>query len=198
VSRPSFKPNPHPERAVILTKKSVAKSQLQTAIFLWFGNADPAPILVLAYNAHEILHALGKNVGKPSQLKAWLATMPKRFQAQWKYVWNFCKHGLKDIDDDVLYDPHHAEILIYFAVECYREVTGKLSPLLFAFGLRFLVENPKFINWPAALAAIPVTEFSETYREASCQSRQEFLATYLPLIESGRFPVHSTGPLEST
>ena len=190
------KPKPHPERAIILTKRSVAKSQLQTAISLWFRDADPAPILVLAYNAHEILHALGKNAGKPSRLRTWLNTMPKHFQARWEYVWNFCKHGLKDIDDDVSHDPRHAELVMYFAVECYRETFGRLTPLLFAFGLRFFVENPKFIDWPSALAAIPVPEFFETYREASSQSRQEFLATYLPLIEAGRFPAHSTGPIE--
>src|SRR5213592_4961839 len=94
--RERFKPKPRPENAVILTKKSVAKSQLETAISLWFQHGDAISILVLAYNAHEILHALGVEIRKPSQLKTWLGTMPDRFREQWKYVWNFCKHGLKD------------------------------------------------------------------------------------------------------
>jgi hypothetical protein len=141
-----FKPKPRSEKAVVLTKKSVAKSQLQTAISLWFQEGDPASILVLAYNAHEILHALGTKIGKPSQLKTWLVTMPKRFQKQWEYVWNFCKHGLKDVDDDVPHDQRHADFLIHFAGQCYRDVFGKPTPLLFAFDLRFLAEHPESVD----------------------------------------------------
>jgi hypothetical protein len=106
------KPKPRSENAVILTKKSVAESQLEMAIWIWFRRPDPVSTLVLAFNAHEILHALGKKIGKPSKLKTWLGTKPKRFQAQWEYVGNFCKHGLKDVDDEVPHDPQHAELLI--------------------------------------------------------------------------------------
>jgi hypothetical protein len=113
-----FKPNPRPENAVILTKKSVARSQLETAISLWFQHGDPISILVLAYNAHEILHALGAKIGKPSKLKAWLDAMPKRFQRRWEYVWNFCKHGLMHVDDNTPHDPRHADFLINFAGQC--------------------------------------------------------------------------------
>jgi hypothetical protein len=183
------KPRPRPERAITLTKKSVATSQLKTAIELWFMEADPISIFVLAFNAHEILNALGANIGKPSQLKTWLGTMPERFQKQWKYVWNFCKHGLKDVDDDVPHDPRHADFLITFAGQCYRDVFGRPTPLLFAFDLRFLLEHPECINLSAAGAAIRVPEFFETYRKAASQSRHEFLQTFLPLIEAGEVPL---------
>jgi hypothetical protein len=181
-----LKPRPRAENAVILTKKSVAESQLEMAISLWFQNADPVPILVLAFNAHEILHALGKRIGKPSKLKTWLGTMPKPFQRQWEYVWNFCKHGLKDVDDHVPHDPRHADFLINFAVQCYRDVCGKRTALLFAFDLRFLIEHPECVNWSAATNSVRVPELVDAYREAASESRQEFLRTYLPLIQSGR------------
>jgi hypothetical protein len=184
--KPSQKPKPRSQNAIILTKKSVAKSQLKTAISLWFQDGDPVSILVLAFNAHEILHALGKKIGKPSKLKTWLATLSKRHQKQWEYVWNFCKHGWKDIDDDVPHDPRHADFLINFAGQCYRDVFGKPSPLLFAFDLRFLLEYPECIDWVAASSAIRGTQFFEVYREASRQSRSEFLETFLPRIEAGR------------
>lgn len=182
------KPKPRPENAVILTKKSVAKSQLETAISLWFEYGDPVSTLILAYNAHEILHALAKKIGKPSQLKTWLGTMPKRFQARWEYVWNFCKHGLKDVEDETPHDPRHAEILINFSGKYYRDVFGKPTPLVFAFDLRFLLEHPDFVDWSAFIerSAVPISQFFETYREAASQSRREFLRTYLPAIKTGR------------
>ena len=116
--------------------------------------------------------------------------MPKRFQKQWDVdVWNFCKHGLKDVDDDVPHDQRHADFLIHFAGQCYRDVFGKPTPLLFAFDLRFLAEHPESVDWYAAMTAIGVAEFFEIYREAASQSRQEFLTTYLPLIEAGRVAI---------
>jgi len=181
-----FKPKPRPENAVILTKTSVAKSQLETAISLWFRNADPAPILVLAFNAHEILHGLGKKIGKPSQLKTWLGTMPEPFQKRWEYVWNFCKHGLKDIDDDVPHDPRQAELLINFAGQCYRHVYGKPSPLLFTFDLRFLLENPAFTDWSAVP---PIEELFDSYKWAASISREEFFNLCLRLIDAGKLSI---------
>jgi hypothetical protein len=163
-----FKPKPRSEHAVILTKKSVAKSQLETAISLWFQHGDPVSILVLAYNAHEILHALGvKKIGKPSQLKTWLGTMPEPFRKRWEYVWNFCKHGLKDVDENTPHDPRHAEVLIDFAGQCYRDVCGPPTPLILAFDLRFRVENPSLTNWSALGAAVPILEFFEVFKEPS-------------------------------
>ena len=138
-----FKPNPRRENAIILTKKSVARSQLETAISLWFQHRDPVSTLVLAYNAHEILHALGAKIEKPSQLKTWLGTTPKRFQKQFEYVWNFCKHGLKDVDDNVPHDPRHAELLITLLVSVtvmYSESQPRYSlHLIFDFSLRIRV-----------------------------------------------------------
>lgn len=185
-----FKPNPRPEHAVVLTKKSVAKSQLEMAVSLWFQNGDSASILVLAYNSHEILDALGRKIGKPSQLKTWIATLPERVQKQWEYVWNFCKHGLKDIDDDVPYDPRQAEVLISNAIRCYRDVFGKLSPLLLAFDFRFVIDHPEVVDWSAVRrSAIPFPELIEAYRQAGSQSREEFLQAFLLLSEAGLAPL---------
>jgi hypothetical protein len=186
-----FRPKPRPENAITLSKKSVAKSQLETAVSLWFQNGDPASILVLAYNAHEILDALGRKIGKPSQLKTWLATLPERVQMQWKYVWNFCKHGLKDIDDDVPYDPRQAEVLISNAIRCYRDVFGKLTPILLAFDFRFVLDHPETVDWFAAAqgSAIPFSELIEAYRQAGSQTREEFLQSFLLLSEAGLVPL---------
>lgn len=175
------KPRPRPENAIILTKKSVAKSQLETAISLWVRDGDPVSILVLAFNAHQLFHALGKRIGKPSEYQMALDKMPERFQARAQYVWNYCKHGWKDLDEDTPHDPRFAEVLIYFAVKCYHSVCGKPTSLMLAFNLRLIVENPDL----AGDAAEPVSKLRDVYHAADI-SRQDFLNEYLPLIETGR------------
>ena len=79
--------------------------------------------------------------------------------------------------------------MLYQRMECYRDVFGKPTPLLFAFDLRFLVEHPECINWSLPMAAMRSTEFFETYRQAASQTRRELLTTYLPLIQAGRLPL---------
>jgi hypothetical protein len=174
----SFKPKPHPDRAIILTKENAAKAQLETAIQLWFDRKDPISTLVLAYNAHELVHAMGKSAGKPSQIKAWLETTPFSFQERWKYVNNFCKHGFRDLNENTAHDPRQAEVLMYFACKTYRAVFRANTPLMLAFGFRLLFENPEFA---AAESEEVFSKFSEINipRESS---RQQFLKECFPLF----------------
>jgi hypothetical protein len=174
-----LKPRPSPDRAITLTKKSVATSQLITAISLWFENGDPISIFVLAANAHELFHALGKKVGKPSEFQTWLETMPKSFQARSTYVINFCKHGWKDLEESTLHDPRLADVLIYFAIRGYRAAIGEPTPIMFAFDLRSAVENPEMVSSAAKKA---VSKLVDIYN-ARAISRQQFLNEYLSLIE---------------
>jgi hypothetical protein len=178
-----LKPKPRPENAIILTKKSVAASQLNTAIELWFRDGDPVSILMLAFNAHELFHALGDRNGKPSELQTLLEAMPESFQARWRYVWNYCKHGWKDLDEETPYDPRFADFIIYFAAKSYCSVCGQPTSRMFAFNLRFNIENPGLI--PEAAEA--VWKLRDVY-DAARISRQDFLDEYLPLIESGQIP----------
>jgi hypothetical protein len=176
-----LKPRPSLDRAITLTKKSVATSQLITAISLWFENGNPISIFVLAANAHELFHALGKKAGKPSELQTWLETMPKSFQARSTYVINFCKHGWKDLEEATPHDPRLADVLIYFSIRCYRAVIGQPAPIMLAFDLQFAVENPDAISTEAKEA---VSKLIDIYNAAAI-SRQEFLNEYLSLIELG-------------
>jgi hypothetical protein len=161
----------------------VAKSQLETAISLWFEDADPISILMLAFNAHELLHALGKQIHKPSQLQVWLDTMPESFRMRFRYVWNFCKHGFKDLEDDTPHDPRHADVLIFFSSLCYRDVFGKRTPLMFAFDARHSFEFPNLLSWEAA---VRMPEFFELYDIVISTSRPEFLKDFLKLVEMGK------------
>ena len=147
---------------------------------------------MLAANAHEILHALGERVGKPSEMQTWLESMPESFQARVQYVINFCKHGWKDLDEETPHDPRVSDVFIYFAGRCYRAVIGTPTPMMIAFDLRFILENPDI-----AIVQVmePVSKLRDVYGAADI-SRREFLDEYLPGIELGR-PLHSGSPPES-
>jgi hypothetical protein len=176
-----LKPTPFPDKAITLTKKAVATSQLMTAISLWFQNGDPISTLMLAFNAHEIFNALGNAIGKPSEFQTWLETMPEDFQARVTYVVRFCKHAYRDLNEETPHDPRLADLLIYFSARCYRNVIGTLPPMLYAFDLRFILENPDVVageSRPALFKLINVYK-------PNAISRQEFLDEYLPLIEEG-------------
>jgi hypothetical protein len=54
---------PLPKRTIKVTKFEAARSQLKTAITLWFNDGDPVSILSLAHGAHEILHRIYRNRG---------------------------------------------------------------------------------------------------------------------------------------
>jgi len=46
-----------------VTKLDAARSQLRTAIELWFSEEDPISIHTLAFASHEIIHRLYRNAG---------------------------------------------------------------------------------------------------------------------------------------
>jgi hypothetical protein len=163
-----------------------------TAISLWFQNADPISILMLAANAHELLDALGEKVGKPSEFRTWLETMPEPFQARSQYVINFCKHGWKDLEEETPHHPRLSDVLIYFSIKCYGNVIGNPTPEMFAFDLRLALEVPDLARSQSEEA---LSKLRNIYQAATI-SRQEFLNEYLPLIERRRSPFQSGSPPE--
>jgi hypothetical protein len=52
-------------KSILVSKSDVARSQLETAIQLWFADGDPVSIHTLAVAAHDCLHTLSKLTGKP-------------------------------------------------------------------------------------------------------------------------------------
>jgi hypothetical protein len=173
MSRKSYKPRPRPDNpsAIVLDKKTVGIAQLETALSLWFQNGDLISILVLAYNAHDCLHALAKRAGKPSFFGDWLETMPQSFQKRIRYVADFCKHGAMDIAEPTPHVPKVAEVFAYFAGRCYRALYGKPTLLMFAFEIRHAAEHPDLLL-PKAIEAN--AELAKIY-DPALVSREEFL-----------------------
>jgi hypothetical protein len=49
-------------KLITITKLAAARSQLKTAITLWFSDADPISIHTLAYAAYEVIHVVSKKL----------------------------------------------------------------------------------------------------------------------------------------
>jgi hypothetical protein len=143
----SHKPRPKPSPTVYtVTKKAAAIGQLESAILLWFNEADPISILVLASNAHDCFHALGAKDGKPSPWMAWLDTLPTAFREREKYIQDFAKHGFKDLEEDAPYEPVTGGVVMMAAIDCHRNIYGEGTPLMKLFWTRFLFEHPDLAN----------------------------------------------------
>jgi hypothetical protein len=94
--RRSKKPKPSDD-AITVTKKLAAISQLETAIQIWFNYGDALSILALASNANDCCDVMAGHVGAPSLYRTWLKSQSQAFQDRARYVYEFIRHGRKDL-----------------------------------------------------------------------------------------------------
>jgi hypothetical protein len=191
VSTPESKGDPkapHPDlkrrhRAPILTitKTTAAQRQLETAISLWFNSGDPVSIHTLAVAALDCLHAIGTPLGKPSAVAAWTEAQSKPARERIKAAQNFFKHGFRDINGQINYDPTHGETLLSNAALTYQQIFGSSSPLMQAFQLRFAVSNSRHF---LKIFSDNGLDQSGVERLANL-SRREFLKEVLPRFIKG-------------
>lgn len=133
-------------RLVRVTKKSVAISQLESAIMLWFNMGDPASIHTLAVAANDCFHAMGKLKGKPSVFQAMIASQSETFKKRARRAQNFFKHGFRDLKGSLLYAPLYGEMLMFDSVVCYEVIFGPITPLMRAYATRFVLENTQILD----------------------------------------------------
>ena len=134
-----------PPRVLILDKESVALSQLEAAILLWFNYGDPVSILQLAAAANDCYSGLGGHAGQPSFYRTWLKSQSKAFQDRARYVQNWIKHGRMDMKKKPRYSPRLAEVMMIDSVDCHRNLAGKNTTLTQLYFLRFAFENPEIV-----------------------------------------------------
>ncbi len=93
----------------------VARSQLQTAIRLWFADGDPASINGLASAAHEIIHALFRARGLKNLLFD-LDVIPKDMRQKWgsgiRKSANFLKHARDDLNGTYDFTPTNNDMIL--------------------------------------------------------------------------------------
>jgi hypothetical protein len=151
--KPSKKPKPRRSpRVFVASKGKAAIGQLESAILLWFNEADPVSILVLASNAHDCYHALGKEIGQPSWFQERLEQMPTSLRERMKYIQDFAKHGFMDLKESTPFDTILAEGLILVSIECHRKLFGNVTPLMMLFWARGFKDCP---TWMPELNEVP-------------------------------------------
>jgi hypothetical protein len=136
-----------PVAVVTVTKFDAMRRQLDTAINLWFSDADPIAIHTLASASHEILHHLYRKRGlkhllydEPSVTEENRAT----FMIAVKRAANFFKHASKDVNDKINFNPSTNEMLFFFSIMGLGRMKENLTMLDNAFLLWFYINRPEF------------------------------------------------------
>jgi hypothetical protein len=92
-----------------LSKVDVARSQLKTAIQLWFHDGDPVSIHTLAYAAYEIIHFVSKKHNRTKQLIFDTLSVKEEYRRKWadtiKEHANFFKHANNDHNKSIDFNP---------------------------------------------------------------------------------------------
>ncbi len=178
------------QEAITVTKKSAAISQLETAIWLWFNYGDPLSILALASNANDCYDALGAHSGRPSLFKEWLKTQSPTFRSRGAYVYEFIRHGRKDLKGKTPYAPIQGEILMLDSIDCHKHLFDGVTPIMSSFNVRFMFEHPS-VAWPENRAFFLQTGNVNKIRDIP---RPEFLE--IALKKSSKRPPSTSGELE--
>jgi hypothetical protein len=101
-----------------LTKLDVAKSQLDTAIELWFEDRDPASIHTLSCAAHEIIEELFKRKGLTGLL--FENSLPKQLRRQireeHKMIAGFFKHADRNPNETLTFNTELSEGILMFSL----------------------------------------------------------------------------------
>ena len=140
------KPKPRPSPTVFVADKYKATiGQLESAILLWFNEADPISMLVLASNAHDCYHAIVTKIGKPSWWQERLEKMPPSLQERMKYIQDFAKHGFMDLEESTSFENISAEALMIICIECSYKLFGAATPLMTLFWARGFTDFPRWV-----------------------------------------------------
>jgi len=140
-----------------VSKIDAAKRQLETAIRLYFNDADPVSIHTLTGAAHKILSDLNKKVAGPPMLTNDAIIKEEYKKEFWQKIneaRNHFKHADNDSEAVIDFNPEINEILIYDACMKYEQLTGEFVPYVRIFGgwfvsghLDFFMSDPKFTEF---------------------------------------------------
>ena len=118
-----------------ISKLDATKRQLETAVRLYFSEADPVSIHTLTWAAYQVLLDLNKTRGGLPMLTELVSSpvlpdkveeVKRRFSA----AANFFKHADRDPVNILTFNPAQTEILLLDASYKYRDLTGETVPTL--------------------------------------------------------------------
>ena len=135
-----------------ISKLDAARRQLETAINLFFRDADAVAIHSLAFAAHRVLVDICRTTGKDSILKGdWiLEKLGKDKRSEWlgmiNEAANFLRHAEDDPSEFLNFDPSSNDIFLLDSVEMYMQLASEAPSLLAAFRCWFLMKYPDLLS----------------------------------------------------
>jgi hypothetical protein len=175
-------PKPHELRKLAITKLDAARRQLETAITLWFHDADPVSVHTLAMAAHGILRALNKKRGGQPMLGDPSPCIRPGFEKEVADIVvkssNFFKHGDKDPLATDYFAPESNQCVILDACNTFMLLAQEQMPLMKMFTLYLAIHEPR-VFMPEFVASIQRQPFFSTAKQFS---KQKFFAEFLPDI----------------
>jgi hypothetical protein len=128
---------------VVYHKRDAARTQLETAIILWFTYADPMSIHTLASAANEVYHGIGRGKGMPTTIQAWKKSLSDKKRAVANKSQNFAKHANTDPNGTDQLLTEYAELLMLDSIICHEKMFQNRTALMTCFFARFAFENPR-------------------------------------------------------
>ena len=166
-------------------KLDAARRQLETAVRLYFSEADPVSIHTLTSAAYQVLADVNRARGGVPMLKEQVPTWVRpdathEAKRRLSEAANFFKHADRDHEDVLEFSEGPTELLLYDAVRKYRELTGETVPSLGVYEAWF---------WLGPGAGLVVGPERKKVLENLRQSfpnatRASFFAEALPLVSS--------------
>jgi hypothetical protein len=128
---------------VVYHKRDAARTQLETAITLWFHYGDPMSTHTLAAASNKCYHGMGSKVGMPTVIQAWKKSLSRKDYDRAVKAENFGKHANTDAHGILPLITEHAALLMLDSIICHEKMFGKRTPLMTCFFARFAFENPR-------------------------------------------------------
>ncbi len=141
-------PTNHELTKLRVTKIDAARRQLETAITLWFHEADPVSIHTLACASFQLLYDINSQVGGSPMFPDRMEAIEKT-EVRKKYLrkflregQNFFKHADNDASQTFAFNTDQTEIFIFEACQKYHEIAHEDLPLMKLFHIYVRIHNP--------------------------------------------------------
>jgi hypothetical protein len=167
-----------------ISKLDAAKRQLETAVRLYFSEADPVSIHTLTWAVYQVLSDINKSRGgapmvPESILQSVLPDKADEAKRRLSAAANFFKHADRDAGNVLAFDPAQTEVLLFVACSKYRDLTGEVVPMLAVYSAWF------WLGPGADLVDVTKTKVIERARAAfPGATKASFFAEVLPFAST--------------
>jgi hypothetical protein len=171
---------PHDLKKLPITKLDATRRQLETAIVLWFHDADPVSVHTLVMAAHGILRGINKKRGGQPMLGDPNPRIKKGYEKMVADLFvkssNFFKHGHKDPLETDYFAPQSNQVMMLDAYNAYESQAQEKRPLMAVFTLYMAFHVPRLFYTDF----LQYVQQEPLFSTAKQFSKPKFFAEFLP------------------